>query len=79
MTERNNVTVMEAIMHRRAIRRYDPRQIEESDLQQILEAGMYAPSAGPGRDLCSMSGQGSQRKAREDQACKFQMEHGVGK
>ena len=46
MTERNNVTVMEAIMHRRAIRRYDPRQIEESDLQQILEAGMYAPSAG---------------------------------
>ena len=44
VTER--VTVMEAIMHRRAIRRYDPRQIEESDLQQILEAGMYAPSAG---------------------------------
>ena len=41
-----HVTVMEAILHRRAIRRYDPRQIEESDLQQILEAGMYAPSAG---------------------------------
>ena len=43
---RSRVTVMEAIMHRRAIRRYDPRQIEETDLQQILEAGMYAPSAG---------------------------------
>ena len=41
-----HVTVMEAILHRRAIRRYDPRQIEESDLQQILEAGLYAPSAG---------------------------------
>lgn len=37
---------MEAIMHRRAIRRYDPGQIKEADLQQILEAGLYAPSAG---------------------------------
>ena len=43
---REPVTVMDAIMHRRAIRRYDPRQIEEPELQQILEAGMYAPSAG---------------------------------
>ena len=39
-------TVMEAIMHRRAIRRFDERQLDEEDLHQILEAGLYAPSAG---------------------------------
>ena len=39
-------TVKEAIMHRRAIRRFDDRQILEEDLQEILEAGLYAPSAG---------------------------------
>ena len=39
-------TVQEAIMHRRAIRRFEERQIEEEALQQILEAGLYAPSAG---------------------------------
>lgn len=38
--------VMEAIMHRRAIRRYDTKQIDEDTLQQILQAGLYAPSAG---------------------------------
>ncbi len=37
---------METILHRRAIRRFDPRQIEEELLQQILQAGLYAPSAG---------------------------------
>ena len=39
-------TVMEAIMHRRAIRRFDERQVDEEELQQILTAGLYAPSAG---------------------------------
>lgn len=39
-------SVMETIMHRRAIRRFETRQIEESALQQILQAGLYAPSAG---------------------------------
>ncbi len=38
--------LMETIMHRRAIRRFDARQIEESALQEILQAGLYAPSAG---------------------------------
>lgn len=38
--------VMETILHRRAIRRFASRQIEEETLQQILEAGLYAPSAG---------------------------------
>jgi len=34
------------IMHRRSIRRYSDKQIEEDVLEKILEAGMYAPSAG---------------------------------
>ena len=38
--------VMKVIMHRRAIRRFDPAQIAEEKLEQILQAGMYAPSAG---------------------------------
>lgn len=38
--------VMKTIMHRRAIRRFDERQIEEDVLQKILQAGLYAPSAG---------------------------------
>lgn len=42
-------TVMEAILHRRAIRRFDTRQVEEGVLAQILEAGLYAPSAGGGQ------------------------------
>lgn len=37
---------MQTILHRRAIRRFDPRQIDEEFLQQILQAGLYAPSAG---------------------------------
>ena len=37
---------MRTILHRRAIRRFDARQIEEAALRQILEAGLYAPSAG---------------------------------
>ncbi len=38
--------IFETIMHRRSIRRFEPKQIEEAALQQILQAGMYAPSAG---------------------------------
>lgn len=37
---------MQTILHRRAIRRFEERQIEEELLQQILQAGLYAPSAG---------------------------------
>ena len=37
---------IKTILHRRAIRRFDTRQIEENVLQQILQAGLYAPSAG---------------------------------
>ena len=38
--------VMQTILHRRSIRRFDPRQIDEGVLEQILQAGLYAPSAG---------------------------------
>jgi len=38
--------IIETILHRRAIRRFAEKQIEEDVLQQILQAGLYAPSAG---------------------------------
>lgn len=38
--------LMETIMHRRAIRRFEKKQLAEADLQIILDAGLYAPSAG---------------------------------
>lgn len=38
--------VMKTILHRRSFRRFEDRQIEESALQKILQAGLYAPSAG---------------------------------
>ena len=38
--------LIEKILHRRTIRRFESRQIEEDALQQILQAGLYAPSAG---------------------------------
>ena len=37
--------VLSAILSRRSIRRYESRQLEESALAAILEAGLYAPSA----------------------------------
>ena len=38
--------IFETILHRRSIRRFEPKQIAEAALQQILQAGLYAPSAG---------------------------------
>ena len=38
--------LMKTILHRRAIRGFADRQIEEEALEQILQAGLYAPSAG---------------------------------
>jgi len=38
--------VLEAIKARRAIRRYTQEQIPEGILQEIITAGLYAPSAG---------------------------------
>lgn len=38
--------ILNTILHRRAIRRFETRQLDEAALEQILEAGLYAPSAG---------------------------------
>lgn len=38
--------VIENILTRRTIRRFQAQQIQEDELQAILEAGLYAPSAG---------------------------------
>ncbi|MCI8284361.1 MAG: hypothetical protein HFE90_03720 [Firmicutes bacterium] len=38
--------VIENIIMRRTIRRFKAEQIKEEELQTVLEAGMYAPSAG---------------------------------
>ena len=43
--ENRKHAVMETILHRRSIRRFAPEQVRE-ELQQILQAGLYAPSAG---------------------------------
>ncbi len=37
--------VLQTIRNRRSIRKYLPEQIKEAELQAILEAGLYAPSA----------------------------------
>lgn len=38
--------ILETIAERRTIRNYAPRQIEAEELQQIIDAGMYAPTGG---------------------------------
>lgn len=38
--------ILETILHRRSIRHYKPDQIPEAALDAILQAGLYAPSAG---------------------------------
>lgn len=40
--------ILEILKGRRSIRKYKSEQIKESELEKILEAGMYAPS-GMGR------------------------------
>jgi nitroreductase len=39
----------ELIRHRRSIRKYTSQQIAQSDLEKIIEAGVYAPNAGGGQ------------------------------
>ena len=41
--------LFELIKHRRAIRKYQDRQVPKADLEKIIEAGLYAPSAGGGQ------------------------------
>ena len=37
--------ILQTILSRRSVRAYQPRQIDEQDVQEILLAGQYAPSA----------------------------------
>lgn len=39
--ENTQNTIMETIISRRSIRRFDNKQLLEEDLQQILQAGLY--------------------------------------
>ena len=39
----------ELMQYRRSIRKYQDRQILRSDLEKIVEAGLYAPNAGSGQ------------------------------
>ena len=46
----NTNEVLNCIRSRHAIRRFQDRQLEEAVLQEILTAGLYAPSAGGNQD-----------------------------
>lgn len=58
--------LLELMRHRRSIRKYQEKQIRREDLRKIIEAGLYAPSAGGGqrtlicavrnRELCEKIG-----------------------
>jgi len=43
------MNILELMKERRAIRKYQDRQIERADLEKIIEAGLYAPNAGGGQ------------------------------
>lgn len=50
MLERDLIMdLLELIKQRRSIRRYTSRQIPREALEQIIEAGLYAPNAGGGQ------------------------------
>ena len=44
-----NMNIFELIKYRRSIRKYEERQVDRSDLERIIEAGLYAPNAGGGQ------------------------------
>lgn len=58
--------VLELMRYRRSIRKYEDKQIPRTDLEKIMEAGLYAPNAGGGqrtricalynRELCETIG-----------------------
>ncbi len=41
--------LLELMKHRRSIRKYEDRQIKKADLEKIIQAGLFAPSAGNGQ------------------------------
>lgn len=57
-------TVMENIVTRRTIRRFLDKQICEEELQTVLEAGLYAPSAGGRQGVLFVVSQDKQTNER---------------
>lgn len=43
------MNLFDLIKYRRSIRKYENKQIERTELQKIIEAGLYAPNAGGGQ------------------------------
>ena len=43
------MSILETMVQRRSIRKYQDRQIPKEDLEKIMEAGTYAPNAGSGQ------------------------------
>ena len=41
--------LLQLMKYRRSIRKYENRQIDRADLEKVIEAGLYAPSAGGGQ------------------------------
>ena len=41
--------LLELMKHRRSIRKYEDRQIDKADLEEVIEAGLFAPNAGGGQ------------------------------
>lgn len=56
--------VMDAILARRAIRRFSSRQLDEGVLKAILKAGLFAPSAGGRQGVLFVVSQDSQVNER---------------
>lgn len=56
--------MLKQILHRRTIRRFREEQIKEEELQQILEAGMYAPCAGGRQGVLFVVSQGREVNQR---------------
>lgn len=51
--------LLDLMKYRRSIRKYENRQIPRTDLEKILEAGLYAPNAGGGQRsiICALQDQ----------------------
>jgi nitroreductase len=64
--------VLQCILKRRAIRKYKSEQISDEELNTILEAGTYAPSAGNRQSvflLVSQNQEINEKLGRINQQC----------
>lgn len=72
--------LMDLIKARHSIRKYTSRQVSREDLEQILEAGNYAPNAGGGQRsmLVGVRSQELTRKVGRMNLAKFDRTHLAG-